>query len=145
MGVWLLRFAGFCKYDDPFPVVIHVAVECRMVLWVRLDSRCWILKWKGNCGPRGRTYKTVQLIVLYRGKTRQCYTGQTKPYNRNKNHYSKRPKLQREYPLCAVKILLSLSGPFHAYLFIAYGRVNLSLLISIRSIIDHYTVEEYGS
>lgn len=38
MGVWLLRFAGFCEYDDPFHVVINVAVGCRMVLWVQLDS-----------------------------------------------------------------------------------------------------------
>lgn len=30
MGVWLLRFADFCKYEDPFQVVINVAVECRM-------------------------------------------------------------------------------------------------------------------
>lgn len=30
MGVWLLRVAGFCQYDDPFQAVINVAVECRM-------------------------------------------------------------------------------------------------------------------
>lgn len=27
MGVWLLRFAGFYRYDDPFQVVIDVAVD----------------------------------------------------------------------------------------------------------------------
>ena len=30
MGACLLRFAGFCEYDDPCQVVINVAVECRM-------------------------------------------------------------------------------------------------------------------